>query len=267
MFTSFIPLVNTISPSRNPQYNPHFTARQKIIRDADKVCRAVNSRFPHISPTYRTREIASNILGLIQESQNGFKNSPLAAKEKYDKYENLVNSYILANNKLEFSRNKRIINNGPVDYFSKLIVYLRKDQLANCAELSELAFLMCKNKNFDDVKIFSLEAFEEFNPNDLNHVNLRECGCNIEDISAIDLDHVAVSFKHNDKTVVVDPWLGVADFVENYKTKIKSLYKNFFIDLKDSHSLRLQPYDQDVEVEQESIKTLSKKFKSLNISF
>ena len=99
--------MNTISPSRNPKYNPCFTARQKIIRDADKVCRAVNSRFPHISPTYRTREIASNILSLIQESQNGFKNSPLAAKEKYDKYENLVNSYILANNKLEFSRNKR----------------------------------------------------------------------------------------------------------------------------------------------------------------
>ena len=250
----------------NTKYSTSFQARNKIIRDADKICRAVNSRFPHISPTYRTREIASNILNLIHESQNGFKNSSLAAKEKYDKYENLVESYVAANDKLERSRNKRILNNGQYDYFSKLISYVRRDRLANCVELSELAFLMCKNKNFDDVKIFSLEAFEEFMPTNLNHVNLRKCGCNVEDISTIDLDHVAVSFKHDNKVVVVDPWLGIADFAENYKTKIKTLYKNFFIDLKNMHDLKFQYCDEESTLDRKTLEKLVNKFKCLNIN-
>ena len=115
------------------------------------------------------------------------------------------------------------------------------------------------------MKIFSLEAFEEFNPNNLNHANLRDCGCNIEDISTIDLDHVAVTFEHGDKTVVIDPWLGIADYAENYKTKIKSLYKNFFIDLKDFHQLKFQNYDEDSHIESNVLQKLVKKFRSLNI--
>jgi hypothetical protein len=247
-------------------YSPNFTARNKIIRDADKICRAVNSRFPHISPTYRTREIASNILNLIEEYENGFKNTPLAAQKKYKKYEKLVESYITAGNQLENTRSKRVVYNGLSDYVSKLIVSLRKDQLANCAELSEIAFLMCKNKKFDDVKIFSLEAFEKFNAKNPTHKNLVKAGCDIESVSVVDLDHVAVSFRHKNKTVVVDPWLGISDFAENYKTKIKTLYKNFFLDLKDNYSIRLQNFDNELDTNKQcELDAIFKKYRSLNV--
>ena len=257
--------MNTLYTPSKSKYNTHFGARTAVIRDADKICRAVNSRFPHISPTYRSREVASNILGLIEETNNGFKNSTTKAKEKYDNYFKRVGAYIAANRKLEASREKRIINNSIVDYFSKLITSVRKDHLANCAELSEIALLMCKNKNFEDVRIFSLEAFEKFNSKNPSHKNLAKSGCDVENVSAIDLDHVAVSFQHGGKTIVVDPWLGLADFADNYKTKIKTLYKNFFIDLKDSHSLRFKFDNDDSVVSEKAVAKLAKKFKSLNV--
>ncbi|MBR5554634.1 hypothetical protein IKU74_01340 [bacterium] len=258
--------MNNIFIASKLEYNIHFGARAKVIRDADKICRAVNTRFPHISPTYRSREVASNILGLIDESNNSFQNSTTKAKEKYDDYFKKVGAYVTVNTKLEASREKRIINNGVVDYFSKLIVALRRDQLANCAELSEIALLMCKNKKFDDVRIFSLEAFEKFDSKNQCHKNLAKSGCDIENVSAIDLDHVAVSFQHGGKTIVVDPWLGIADFADNYKTIIKTLYKNFFIDLKDSHSLRFKFDNDDSVVSGKAVAKLAKKFKSLNVS-
>lgn len=44
----------------------------------------------------------------------------------------------------------------------------------------------------------------------------------------IDYNHMAVSFRKGNKTVIIDPWFGIADFAQNCIVKYKQKYHDFF---------------------------------------
>lgn len=169
-----------------------FTGRAKIVRDADKICRKVNSAFPHISPSY--------------------------AWINYNEPMDFGDAFLKIEKRLAKLRAEVDDTDVAYDYYNALMSLIRKYKCANCGELSDIAYLVCKNKN-------------------LKHVNLVGVyGYNPQKNKYTDYDHVAVSFRHGKDKIVIDPWFGFADFAKNcllqYKEKYHKFFKRFNPDLK-----------------------------------
>lgn len=186
-----------------------FKSRAAIVKEADKVCREINSTFPHISPSY---------------SWVNF-NKPVEYDHVFSNIEN----------KLKFIRHNTGNAISPLDYYKKLFKLVKKFKCANCGELADIAYLYCKNKNFDNVRIVGIY------------------GCNKNKKSLIDYDHVAVAFKSGNKELIIDPWFGIADYAKNCLVKYKQKYHEFFQDFEPDLDIIIRTEDR-VEIEKSDMK-------------
>ncbi len=166
------------------QFQNTFTGRAQIIKEADKICRQVNSNFPHFSPSY---------------SWINFK-KPEAFDPLFCKKEEKL-SYIRFQADNAASRFK---------YYKNTLTLVKRLACANCGELADITYLCCKIKNLKDVSAIGLYGFDKQNN------------------KYIDYDHVAVCFKSGKKKIIIDPWFGFADFVENCRVIYRERYHEFF---------------------------------------
>lgn len=161
-----------------------FSGRAQIIKDADKICRGINSAFPHFSPSY--------------------------SWFNFGKPRKFNDAFIRYDDKLNMIRASRDYTDTAYDYYNKLMRLVKKYKCANCEELAEIAYLACKNKKLQDVKLIGIYGY-----NNRKH-------------KLVDYDHMAVSFRDGKKTVIVDPWFGIADFAQNCLVKYTQTYHEFF---------------------------------------
>lgn len=161
-----------------------FLGRAQIIKDADKICRNVNSAFPHFSPSYSWINY----------------DRPYKFNEAFNKYDEILSKIRTSKSDTEYA----------FDYYNNLMRMVRKYKCANCEELSEITYLACKNKKLKNVNLIGIYGY------------------NTKKDMLIDYDHMAVSFRKGNKTVIIDPWFGIADFAQNCLVKYKQKYHEFF---------------------------------------
>lgn len=120
-----------ISPNNNQQ---NFTGRSQIIKDADKICRNINTSFPHISPSYSWVNLG-----------------------KPDQYEKLFQKI---EKKLNIIRFKEQEAPNAYNYYKTLFKLTKKYKCANCGELADIAYISCKNKKLKDVAIVGVYGYD-----------------------------------------------------------------------------------------------------------
>ena len=192
-----------------------FQSRNSAIRQADKITRSVNSIYPHISESKSRINI----------------NHYQAIKYPHPVCYRFGN---LANRNSAKLDNLRYRSGEGVDIFRNIIDMLKNKQIGNCYEKSILAQIIGKIngiKNIYPSKIY-------FNRNSSGY--------------KMQLDHVVAiitdkpfeqgakySFKNKD-AIVIDPWLGITEYVGDYLRRIKTNFIDLFPSIPDSkYSLKI----------------------------
>lgn len=204
---------------RNYYQSPSFSGRAKIVKDADLICRNINSVFPHTTPSFSwlNFDMPTSYIGVF---------------ERYSK-------------KLASLREATENTDTAFDYYDQTIKLLKQYKCANCNELADIAYIVCKNKNFDNVRQVGLYGFDRINS------------------KFVDYDHVAVAFDHNGKSVILDPWLGLADFLQNCKTKYFCRFNKFLNNFNENFDL-VFGQEFEVKIHKDDLKDLFIQHKELN---
>lgn len=185
----------------NISSNTTFSARSFKLRDAEKICRLVNAQFPAVSATkYAEFNSAQNNPKMLNVIKS-------------------INSRLEQNVRAPFD--KSCDKNSPLQAIIDLINLVKKSKLANCAEFAKLCAAIC---NINDIKVVQPR---------LTLVNKDK------KLTGVWLDHAIIMYKPSKHillkrmcdmkdTIIIDPWLGIADFAPKIEQKFKSEYSKFF---------------------------------------
>lgn len=196
-----------------------FTARNPQIRDAQWVCQTVNSNFGHISTT-KIRPKIEHLINLNPDLFDKYLQNCNIRKLNRNKFnkkdKNLFKIFNWHNNLIhKLKQTRQTWQSDSKNNYRKLdcvFMQLKLDKLGNCGEdaLVSEAILKMNGKN----------AF-----------------CAQLKVDGIDFDHSVCVLNpkdknHNDKihkkSIIIDSWLGIADYAENIFLKYKNLYKDYF---------------------------------------
>lgn len=98
----------------------------------------------------------------------------------------------------------------PEDFYRYTIQETKASNVANCGELGRLSEVIFKLNGYKDCSCLSVNRY-------FPKVNKYH-----------DLDHAVLGVRTNDnKLIIVDPWCGFVDYVENAATKYKHYYSEF----------------------------------------
>lgn len=147
--------------------------------------------------------------------------------------------------KVSMIRDMKYDTDTAYDYYNILMRMLRKEKAANCEELSDITYLACKNKKF---KLVNQIGIYGYNP--------------LKD-KYTDYDHMAVSFRHEDKTIIIDPWFGIADYAKNCLLKYKTVFSKFF-DKYNPDLEMVYKVEDAVRIDKTDLKDLMKIYPELN---
>lgn len=198
---------------------PSFSSRCPEIRDAQWVCQKVKS-FPHISPS----KVTVPIVGLAYKNPNVYKRF---SKYPYPDLFNIPQEHKITR---IFDWQRRIvqkINNardewtgkrrGDFRLFEAILGQIKYSKLGNCGEDAFLSATILKLNGVEHTYTATLKI------DDLLH------------------DHAVCAFNRNGQpfsgeikrdTILIDPWIGIADFAANIIPKYKNLYSEFFNGIK-----------------------------------
>lgn len=172
--------------------NQSFTSRNSVVRDADWVMRKAKSEFPHFSTTY-ARMNYSDILD---------KNYKL-------------NEYLV--NKTDYLKLERVLSLGSGTQFKRLkaiISALCDDRLGNCYEDATLADLILKMNGVKNS--YRARFLTNHGTKKIDHT-----------VTIIDKNPIDKYFNPK-KIIIIDPWLGIADYADRVFKLYKTRYNNFF---------------------------------------
>ncbi len=185
-----------------------FKSRNEAIRKADRITRAVNSIYPHISE--------SRISNSVKHQQ--------AIKYPKDICVKLGNFKL---NKSLMIDNLRFKHGKGIDLFRDIINMLKEHKIGNCYESAVVAQIIGKINGIEN--IFPAKIF--FNKNSSGYQQ--------------QLDHVVAiitdkSFKpegyynfKNKDAIIVDPWLGVTEYAGDYINKLRTNFADIFPGIPD----------------------------------
>lgn len=198
--------------------NINFTARCKQIKEAQNVCHKVVVNFPHLSST--------KLAPLSDKFENRY---PLL----YDKFisanpaggrfaigktneERMVFAVFKSIRRLICNINScRLDRIGIEDDFSKIyaiLSQLKYNKIGNCAEDAQISELILRLGGKKNVYTASLNIGDH----KVDHL-----------ICFFNKDGSKFDGKIGKNTILVDSWLGDADFADNMLLKYKSIYKDF----------------------------------------
>ena len=217
----------------------NFKSRNAEIRQAQQIVRRMNTEIPSCS------------FSKYERFENVDKSSKIQERIRFGNLAFLmeVRSYL----NIAFNRPQSITK------YYDLFVRTLKNHMANCGELAELAKL-----------VFGLNGkklkYAEIIPDSVCHA-VGVIPAKSTDLSKIDFKNTPMS-KLKD-VIVVDPWLGIADYAPNVAVQYESEYSKFigrFNDTKNINGYYLnvtegQPYD----VDQETIKYFKAHYPNLFI--
>lgn len=179
--------------------SPNFTSRNPSVRQADRICRMVNSQFPAISTSKLSKKIG---------------NSP-----KYKKFYSYI--FDLSHKINSKVRDKvALVKNDIIARYKKIAELVQKERLANCDEYTRLASLICSANN-----IKSQPLIVKY----LSNKNLDVKPCNHVALALIPEDELIVDERMSNlkDVIIIDPWLGIADYAPNVALKYKNIFPEY----------------------------------------
>lgn len=213
--------------------------RTKIKNDAEKICRLINAEFPAISSTK------------ISEFSNTQKNP------KFQKFSNAV-----------FRRLKQFVRDpmwkeygegNETNYYLKLVNCVKKEKLANCDDYSKLYNLLGKINGIESRKagIFEIKPSGAVG-NIIDHA-----------IHIIPIHGQKLKFEKLSKlkdVLIIDPWLGFADYAPNYERRITSEFSQFF-KIPEGYRVGLDPLPKgETKITDKVIEFFKEKFPQFTIN-
>ncbi len=219
-----------VSSAKN---NIYFTARAPQVRDAEKFCRLVGAEFPAVSSTKYTE----------------FK----FAKAK-DRFQHVIDN-ITENDKnyirdpLDKARSK----SGYKEAIMTLIEAVKEHKIANCADFAKLCSAIC---HMNGVEVIQPELHLVTKDGILTNKIVDHA---VLMIKPAKMKFIEKMSKLKD-VIIIDPWLGFADFAPNIERKFKGEYSKFF-GIKDEYDIALTPFaPQGIKFDSEIIETLREKY-------
>lgn len=180
-------------------YSPNFTSRNSAVKQADKICRMVKNEFPSISSS----RIPARCM----------------ADKKYYKFRNL---FLRTEEKLKnfvrvFTSNSEEKN----EHYMFLTETVKNSKVANCGELAKLAHLIC---SVNGIKSYPITI-------DIANKKDKDNNYNLHAVLAVPTKKDDFGFNKMSKEkdlIIIDPWLGFADYAQNIEQKYRSLFPSCF---------------------------------------
>ena len=171
-----------------------FEGNKQILKPAKLLESKARNTYPHIS-TYRLRkQIGYDLL-----------NDP-----KF--FSKMKKNYSSASKKIKESN----------DYYTAIISSLKNSKIGNCTEDAMLTELIGKINGQTNIYTGNIElAIDGERQGLLNHV--------IAFITDKPIYKNEKYFFKNKEAIIIDPWLGITDYVGNYFNKLKSTYRKTFM--------------------------------------
>ncbi len=237
---------HTVAPN-----NITFTARCSQIRDAQWVCQKVRS-FPHISSTYwgahlekleeQNPEIYNRFIN--QSSINRYiPKDPNALKivKIFSWHKNLVRKINRARDEWNIGgeNSYRKVNN--------ILGQFKYEKLGNCGEDAYLAASILRMNGVENACVTRMKIDSNWQ----DHV-----------VCLFNKDGSSFDGKNLKKAIVIDPWLGIADFASNMSVKYKNLFQEMFCSLKSNSDISFQKIDK-VDFSEQELQLLKLKYPNL----
>lgn len=230
-----------------PQSNYTFTARCPQVRDADWVCRVINHAMPNSSTKHQPRimrylKANENILP-CQDKLNTMADiyNFLDDIQFTEKHSAIIDTLMAIKRTIKRFGDKRLNAQNAVGYgtFSdnlyNALYMMTQYKSGNCTENAIVAELIMKMNGFPHAKCAIL-----------NKSN-KKLGLQFED----SLDHLVCIFnkdkscfngKITPQTIIIDPWLGKADFAQNMERYYRNECSDFF-ELTSDEVFKYQPIE------------------------
>lgn len=211
---------------------PNFTARAPKLRKADDICRIIAREFSAVSGT-RITEFNS-----------------VSREPKFQKYINKVN-YIIRKGIRE-PVNSLSFKNQHLDAILTLINNVKKYRFANCNEFANLCSLICRMNGMDVIipRLYKIKN-KEYMDGLIDHAVLM-----LKPKKNVVIEKLT---KMHD-TIIIDPWLGFADFAPNVEKRFKTDYAKIF-EIGDNGHVALSTYgDEGLTADENILKTLREMF-------
>ena len=199
-------------------FNTSFTGRCSHIKTAQNVCHLVNVNFPHISTT-RLEPLVEHVrrenVDLYQRflDYNPAKGYFLKFNNSFEK--KIIGIFIWYRNmveRLNYARSNDYFIKDLGKYFS-VLSQLRCYQLGNCYETAKISEMIMKMNGYKNACVAYLKCDES--PVDHVVCVFNRDGSNVDKII-------------NNKTIIIDPWFGCADFANNMFKKYKNMLSEYF---------------------------------------
>ena len=209
--------------------NIAFTARAPQIKDAQWVARKVRS-FPHISTTRLSAPIWN-----LQEQNLALYDRYMAKKSferfvpKNDNEAKLVKLFAWHKrmiNKLKNARDEwRVGRKDDFRRVSSVLGQFKYDKVGNCGEDAFLSGAIAKINGVENVYTAKLNVDDSV----VDHV-----------VCFFNSDGAKFDGNIKNDTIIIDSWIGEADYAKNMFVKYKNLCQKFFFNLKPNSEIRFQ---------------------------
>ena len=187
-----------------------FKSRNPLITNTDRITRAANSVYPHVSQ--------SKVAGSIEKQLLCMDNQALMTRRLQDLQ--IKNSVILNTLRFKMTSGMELLRN--------IIAALKNNHIGNCYEDARLAEIIAKingQMNVYPMKIFLNRNRSGFDMK-LEHV-----------VSVLTDKTIEPNYKYvlkNKDAIILDPWLGITEFAGTYNEKLKNGYGHNFDYMPDS---------------------------------
>ena len=235
--------MNTISQQIQ---QPSFTSRCPEIRDAQWVCQKVKS-FPHISSTKVTIPI-TNLAYKHPTLYGKFTKFPYADLFKIPEEHKIVRIFEWQKRLVDKINRARdewgVLRKGDFKTVGAILGQFKYNKLGNCGEDAFLSAAILKLNGIENAYTASLKIDKH------SH------------------DHAVCVFNRNDKpysgkierdTIIIDPWIGVADFATNVFQKYKDSFSKYFVGLNQDSKISFDKIRRiNISGEEEFLLTLKR---------
>ena len=206
-------------------YQPAFGSN-KIIRDADKICRIISKEFPAISGTK-------------------VETFPLAQSQ--DRFIRFYKRKQYENRAIRDDAWKLYKTSEPLDFYKRFVENMKKYKNINCADYTKLAELILAANGIKAVKAKIMTGHLK----NLDHAVL------IVNPSAKNF----IAYKNQDlqKIIVIDPWLGFADYGSNAIVRYNSEFAQQ-LGLNDKFEKLVFASDHNPEISSKTVDYIREKF-------
>lgn len=194
--------------------NNSLISHKNILKETEKICRIINSEFPAISSTKISEfHCAENNLTFQTFANNVYK-----------RIRELIRDPIWKGYK---EGDEQI-------FYLNLVNGIKHHKIANCADYSKLCNLICGINGIQSQKAEMLLVKSDGRMGEMIDHAIHVISSNGKDIKMNKLSKL-------NNVLIIDPWLGFADYAPQAEARFKSDFHKFF-KIPDGYSIMLNPY-------------------------